>query len=353
MALKPYTTESDQAAAVVAQLQLLMIFVCSILFDLSSSSVVSQNLSIWLTITTFAVFASGFSRDYLLRLDVRGGSARAHQAPIKHVTPVVTGPAASTDQPIATPSPELLEPMASPCPDVLEPMASPSPDILEPMARPSCKLLEPIAAPSSEHGDGRCANCGAGPEAGKALLACARCRLVSYCDQVCQRVHWKNGHTNACQYLVDQRDSGATHREEIIYGLRTNATEAMHGNDEISRENEAAVRGKDAVLREARDFRQEKGEVLEEKTELALDFKDLLESGTEPQTLGTFHPSELEAKTTDGHQAAIRELQDPAELGTEIQALETETTDFLQAENHKLENMIRELQSVREHEQTS
>jgi TPR repeat protein len=44
----------------------------------------------------------------------------------------------------------------------------------------------------------QCESCGRGFGDGLKLKPCSRCKLVVYCGEVCQRVHWKGGHKARC-----------------------------------------------------------------------------------------------------------------------------------------------------------
>lgn len=69
---------------------------------------------------------------------------------------------------------------------------------------PGC-VPKPPPAPGSLLDDRfekfKCAapSCGKAPTIGASLLRCGRCREVSYCDESCQREHWRAGHKAVCK----------------------------------------------------------------------------------------------------------------------------------------------------------
>ena len=64
--------------------------------------------------------------------------------------------------------------------------------------------------PTFRHWRVACAQCSktqADLPAGKKLLACAACKVVSYCSKACQQAHWKRGHRKQCRQLRDTKVS--------------------------------------------------------------------------------------------------------------------------------------------------
>lgn len=49
----------------------------------------------------------------------------------------------------------------------------------------------------------RCANCDKKTEGDQARV-CGGCRIVYYCDTICQKRHWKNGHKKVCRTPFDR-----------------------------------------------------------------------------------------------------------------------------------------------------
>ena len=51
-----------------------------------------------------------------------------------------------------------------------------------------------------------CGFCGKRAQDGHALLACARCQLVSYCNKSCQRQAWEGGHQASCVPVLQREE---------------------------------------------------------------------------------------------------------------------------------------------------
>jgi len=75
-------------------------------------------------------------------------------------------------------------------------------------------------------GDSReCGYCGVSEEThGKALAACARCKLVVYCCRDCQAAHWKAGHKQCCVAKADRTPAAAA--AAALLGLKAGASTA-------------------------------------------------------------------------------------------------------------------------------
>ncbi len=62
----------------------------------------------------------------------------------------------------------------------------------------------------------KCSRCSGKPAEGQILLQCDRCRQAFYCNQNCQKQHWRQGHKSDCCPQPEWRDN-ATRSSLVAY----------------------------------------------------------------------------------------------------------------------------------------